>query len=113
MGANIVDFMRCGLAMKQGEILVCDTANEIAFVQGELSEDNKDYFDQNSTQMIECKCRSGSGPNGSLKEALLGKRKQCSQGRFNADRSCNWFWCLLESVFETTRFDQGTDPKRI
>ena len=72
---NIVDVMRCGLAMKQGEMFVRDTADGIAFEQREPAEDGENCFDPISSHMIECKCRSGSGSDGSLKKAEAIQKK--------------------------------------
>ena len=69
--------------MKKEKLFIRDSADDIAFEQCEPSDDDmEDFdrispsdddtedFDRISSHLVECKCRSGSGSDGSLKRAL-------------------------------------------
>ena len=55
--------------MKVGSIFVRDSSDAVAFELCEPSDDNMSNFDKISSHLVECKCRSGSGVDGSLHKA--------------------------------------------
>ena len=57
--------------MKVGSIFVRDSSNTVAFELCEPSDDDMSDFDKNKilSHLVECKCRSGSGVDGSLHKA--------------------------------------------
>ena len=61
--------------MKKDKLFVRDSADGIAFEQCEPSDDDMEDFDRISSHLVECKCRSGSGSDGSLKRALQIQKK--------------------------------------
>ena len=66
---KVCDVMRCGLATKQGSPFIRDSVDAIAFEQREPCGDDMEDWDTISSHLVECKCRSGSGSDGTLREA--------------------------------------------
>ena len=88
-GIKLVDIRRSGLARKQGKAYVCNTADDIAFEwQNLLDDDDDSYeFDRIRSHLVECKCRSGSGANGTLNQAIEIQERvaELKGGRAGAD----------------------------
>ncbi len=68
-GVNLCDVMRPGLAMKKDSPFIRDSADAIGFENREPSDNDMMDFDKISSHLVECKCRSGSGFDGSLSKA--------------------------------------------
>ena len=74
-GVDLCDVMRPGLAMKKDSPFIRDSADAIGFENREPSGDDMMDFDKISSHLVECKCRSGSGFDGSLSKAKSIQKK--------------------------------------